>query len=103
MAKVEKIKNELLDFDVFGSAKVFLLFEKQFKESLTDYIGSKPNDVNALAYALLFGHQSFCKLYGKDQVITDVEDILEKMDINELGNSVMLMLGLLRDTDSKKK
>lgn len=102
MAKVEKVKNEYIEFDVFGSAKVFTLFEKQFGVSLIDHIGANPNDVNALAHALYFGHQSFCKLFNKDAKIEDVENILEAMDIHQLAEAVMNMLGLGK-VEAKKK
>lgn len=103
MAKVEKIKNEFIEFEVFGSAKVFTLFEKQFGASLVDHIGANPNDVNALAHALYFGHVSFCKLFNKPAKIEDVDTILEVLDIQQLAVEVMKMLGLAQAQDAKKK
>jgi hypothetical protein len=103
MVKVQKIKNEFIEFDVFGSAKVFTLFQKQFGTSLVDHIGANPNDANAYAYALYFGHQSYCKLFKKDTKIEDADDILEAMDIQQLAIEVMNMLGFGNAQDSKKK
>jgi hypothetical protein len=103
MAKIENVKNDHIDFDVFGSANVFLLFEKKFKKSLVDHIGSNPNDVEALSNALYFGHVSFCKLFGKDQVIDSPEYICERMDINEIAGAVMEMLGFKVAEEPKKK
>ena len=107
MAKIENIKTDQIEFSVFGAAKVFILFEKQYDKSMINYIQENSQDVNAYANILLLGHKSWAKLKEVEEVIKDVDYILDRMDINEMASSVMQMLGLKvepvsEDSDKKK-
>jgi len=107
MAKIENIKTDQIEFCVFGAAKVFILFEKQYDKSMINYIQENSQDVNAYANILLLGHKSWAKLQDCQDEIKDVDYILDRMDINEMASSVMQMLGLKvepvsEDLDKKK-
>ena len=107
MAKIENIKTDQVEFCVFGAAKVFILFEKQYAKTMITYIQENSQDVNAYAYILLLGHKSWAKLLEVEEVVKDVDYILDRMDINEMASSVMQMLGLKteplsEDSDKKK-
>ena len=107
MAKIENIKTDQVNFCVFGAAKVFILFEKQYSKTMITYIQENSQDVNAYAYILLLGHKSWAKLLEVEEVVKDVDYILDRMDINELISAVTLMLDqktkpVSEESDKKK-
>lgn len=103
MVKIETIKNEYIEFKVFGAARVFTQFEKEKGKSLNTYFSEHQTDVEAMALALYLGHVAWSKLTDSETTLKDPETILDKMDIDQVASGVMTMLGIVPESEGKKK
>jgi len=104
MAKIETIKTDLIEFKVFAAAKVFTLFAQLHGKSLFEFIQTDPQNMQGYADALYLGHLSASKLESVESKFSS-DDILDRMDMNELVSATVKMLGLdgeVKEVDKKK-
>jgi hypothetical protein len=96
------IKNDYLELPVYSSLSVFKLFKEKYGKSIEQYFGdANADNMDAFGFLVYQWHLAACKLTGTTPQVASVDEVLEKLTMEDLPK-ITEILGGKADSEQKK-